>query len=133
MYILQFKFIVTQRRYLFYFIILGWSSNVNFSLFLSNRTSDLHSARIFCTPMVDSCQCMAKPIQYCKVKIKNKKKEYSEPKCYLFHGYLARGPIWHTSGQCNVIWGFLASFFPQSGFNTYLPSFIIFFLPASSM
>ena len=20
-----------------------------------------------CTPMVDSCQCMAKPIQYCKV------------------------------------------------------------------
>ena len=27
-----------------------------------------------CTPMVDSCQCMAKPIQYCKVKIKIKKK-----------------------------------------------------------
>ena len=24
------------------------------------------------TPVVDSCQCMAKPIQYCKVKIKNK-------------------------------------------------------------
>ena len=22
-----------------------------------------------CTPVVDSCQCMAKPIQYCKVKI----------------------------------------------------------------
>ena len=22
-----------------------------------------------CAPMVDSCQCMAKPIQYCKVKI----------------------------------------------------------------
>ena len=22
-----------------------------------------------CTPMVDSCQCMTKPIQYCKVKI----------------------------------------------------------------
>ena len=21
-----------------------------------------------CTPVVDSCQCMAKPIQYCKVK-----------------------------------------------------------------
>ena len=21
-----------------------------------------------CTPMVESCQCMAKPIQYCKVK-----------------------------------------------------------------
>ena len=24
-----------------------------------------------CTPMADSCQCMAKPIQYCKVKEKN--------------------------------------------------------------
>ena len=24
-----------------------------------------------CTPVVDSCQCMAKPIQYCKVKKKN--------------------------------------------------------------
>ena len=23
-----------------------------------------------CTPMVDSCQCMAKPVQYCKVKNK---------------------------------------------------------------
>jgi len=28
-----------------------------------------------CTPVVDSCQCMAKPIQYCKVK---KKKENPE-------------------------------------------------------
>ena len=26
-----------------------------------------------CTPVVDSCQCMAKPIQYCKVKMKIKK------------------------------------------------------------
>ena len=31
-----------------------------------------------CTPMADSCQCMAKPIQYCKVKKINKtgKKRY---------------------------------------------------------
>ena len=28
-----------------------------------------------CTPMADSCQCMAKPIQYCKVKKKLKKKK----------------------------------------------------------
>ena len=83
-FILQFKFIVTQRRYLFYFIILGWSSNVNFSLFLNNRTSDLRSARIFCTPMVGSCQCMAKPIQYCKVKIKNKKKNILSPSAIFF-------------------------------------------------
>ena len=25
-----------------------------------------------CTPVADSCQCMAKPIQYCKVKFKKK-------------------------------------------------------------
>ena len=30
---------------------------------------------IACTPVVDSCQRMAKPIQYCKVKIKIKKKK----------------------------------------------------------
>ena len=29
-----------------------------------------------CTPMVDSCQCMAKPIQYCKVKKINKSYVY---------------------------------------------------------
>ena len=28
-----------------------------------------------CTPMADSCQCMAKPIQYCKVKVKIKIKK----------------------------------------------------------
>ena len=28
-----------------------------------------------CTPVVDSCQCMAKPIQYCKVKKKLKKEK----------------------------------------------------------
>ena len=26
-----------------------------------------------CTPMADSCQCMSKPIQYCKVKKKKKR------------------------------------------------------------
>ena len=37
------------------------------------------------TPMADSCQCVAKPIQYCKVKEKKKKrKEYiSVPRCFL--------------------------------------------------
>ena len=28
-----------------------------------------------CTPMTDSCGCMAKPIQYCKIKKKKSKKE----------------------------------------------------------
>ena len=31
-----------------------------------------------CTPMADSCSCMAKPIQYCKVK--KKKKDNKEQK-----------------------------------------------------
>ena len=33
-----------------------------------------------CTPVVDSCQCMAKSIQYCKVK---KKKEEESTKHFL--------------------------------------------------
>ena len=36
-----------------------------------------------CTPVVDSCQCMVKPIQYCKVKKKTKtktKKQHLEGK-----------------------------------------------------
>ena len=28
-----------------------------------------------CTPVLDSCQCMAKPLQYCKKKKKSKSKE----------------------------------------------------------
>ena len=30
-----------------------------------------------CTPMADSCQCMAKPIQCCKVKKKKKERNIS--------------------------------------------------------
>ena len=36
-----------------------------------------------CTPVVDSCQCMAKPIQYCKVK-KLKKKVSATPTSSLY-------------------------------------------------
>ena len=37
-----------------------------------------------CTPVVDSCQCMAKPIQYCKVKKKKKSRDITLPtKVYL--------------------------------------------------
>ena len=43
-----------------------------------------------CTPVVDSCQCMAKPIQYCKVKkikFKNIKKkfflQYTAVTCFM--------------------------------------------------
>ena len=31
-----------------------------------------------CTPVTDSCQCMAKPIQYCKVNKQGKKKKKKE-------------------------------------------------------
>ena len=41
-----------------------------------------------CTPMVDSCQCMAKPIQYCKVK---KLKKKSSKNIYLFRIHLHCG------------------------------------------
>ena len=34
-----------------------------------------------CTPVVDSCQCMAKPIQYCKVKKKERKKAFHIEQC----------------------------------------------------
>ena len=37
-----------------------------------------------CTPIVDSCQCMAKPIQYCKVKKKKKKNAQTTKKNYIF-------------------------------------------------
>ena len=36
-----------------------------------------------CIPVVDSCRCMAKPIQYCKVKVKlkkNKEKTFKKKK-----------------------------------------------------
>ena len=38
-----------------------------------------------CTPMADSCQCMAKPIQYCKVK--KKKKEHTHTKKIIMINY----------------------------------------------
>ena len=34
-----------------------------------------------CTPVADSCWCMAKPIQYCKVKKNNKKKKWKTMDC----------------------------------------------------
>ena len=33
-----------------------------------------------CTPMADSCQCMAKPFQHCKVKKKKKKERKRKEK-----------------------------------------------------
>ena len=37
-----------------------------------------------CTPVADSCQCMAKPIQYCKVK-KNRERESRNDKRWSDH------------------------------------------------
>ena len=34
-----------------------------------------------CTPVADSCRCMAKPVQYCKVKKKEKRKEIFPREC----------------------------------------------------
>ena len=43
-----------------------------------------------CTPMADSCQCMAKPIQYCKVKNKKKRKK-THWICYIIASILCFG------------------------------------------
>ena len=54
-----------------------------------------------CTPMVDSCQCMAKPIQYCKGKktnLKNNNKNmFPEPKSSLTRGVTAGPNQRHSS------------------------------------
>ena len=45
-----------------------------------------------CTPVVDSCQCMAKPIQYCKVKKKKKnlnwKGDFMKKGCGLMKAFV---------------------------------------------
>ena len=49
-----------------------------------------------CRPVVDSCQCMAKPIQYCKVKKKNKTHTHTHKTKIV-----ASGPItsWQINGE----------------------------------
>ena len=37
-----------------------------------------------CTPVADACWCMAKPIQYCKVKEKKIKKKIKAEKIFFF-------------------------------------------------
>ena len=50
-----------------------WVIHVNVRQKLSQYCKEIMVERGFrigntCTPMADSCQCMAKPMQYCKVK-----------------------------------------------------------------
>ena len=44
-----------------------------------------------CTPVADSCQCMARPIQYCKGKL-SKNKNLKEIKCILWEKSLVNFP-----------------------------------------
>ena len=55
-----------------------------------------------CTPMADSCQCMAKPIQYCKVKKKKKKNRKWGPSG-LRASALSAGSICVTSPPKNPV------------------------------
>ena len=57
-----------------------------------NLSTAFHMIGNTCTPMVDSCWCVAKPIQYCKVKKKklNKQGDNIQPWHSLF-------PIWNPS------------------------------------
>ena len=40
-----------------------------------------------CTPMVDACGCLAKPIQYCKVKKKNNNNNKNKKKTFIILNY----------------------------------------------
>ena len=50
-----------------------------------------------CTPVVDSCQCMAKPIQYCKVKLSKNKNLIKKKKPKYLIQTLPKGR--YVSGQ----------------------------------
>ena len=64
---------------------------------------------IACTPVVDSCQCMAKPIEYCKVKwSKNKnfkkyilKKEIKDIINYIFLKNTLRYKLFNNKSKTN--------------------------------
>ena len=60
-----------------------------------------------CTPVADSCWCMAKPIQYCKVKKKKKKLEYAsesswQPIKMLFSSAIQNKKI-KIKGKLNIV------------------------------
>ena len=52
-----------------------------------------------CTHMADSCQCMAKPIQYCKVKNNNNKKRT----CLLIFIHIFSCHIWNIIEKKQII------------------------------
>ena len=69
-------------------LCIRWPKYWSFSFSISPSNDDMGRVvgggfRIgsSCILVVDSCQCMAKPIQYCKVKSKNKNKNWKQLKC----------------------------------------------------
>ena len=54
-------------------LIPGWGTKIPHALSPKRkRKNPKHNYT--CTPVADSCWCMAKPIQYCKVKLKKEKR-----------------------------------------------------------
>ena len=51
----------------------GWCTGMTQRNYMGRKVGGGFRIGNSCTPMADSCQCMAKPIQYCKVKKKKKK------------------------------------------------------------
>ena len=53
--------------------IRGWCTGVTQRDGVGRKVGEGFRMGNTCTPMVDPCQCMSKPIKYCKVKKKKKK------------------------------------------------------------
>ena len=53
---------------------VGWCTGITQGAGMGREVGGRFRIGNTCTPVADSCLCMAKPIQYCKVKKNNKKK-----------------------------------------------------------
>ena len=61
-------FLFREFSVLMYIVCTGWKSterDIPGNSYLGILKNGIGNS---CTPMADSCQCMAKPIQYCKAK-----------------------------------------------------------------
>ena len=55
--------------------VLGWCTGMTQRDGMGRAVGGGFKMGNTCTPVADSCQCMANPIQYCKVKYSKKKKK----------------------------------------------------------
>ena len=55
-----------------------------------------------CTPMVDACWCMAKPIQYCKVNNKNNNKIEKQTNKKKIYYIVAKNSIFYLGNPSSL-------------------------------